>query len=66
MLHRSNLHSQEDDIELNREAINLIRLESSQTRNSPQNVYAVRDGFKTYFNGVGAVEWQWEQAEINS
>lgn len=66
MLRRSNSHSHEDDIDLNRESTNLIQLESSQFRNSAQNVYAIRDDFKTYFNGVGAVEWQWEQAEINS
>lgn len=65
MLCRFRLDSIDEHIFLDTGARNLIPIEESSTRNSAQNVYAIRDEFKNYFNGVGAVEWQWKHGELS-
>lgn len=44
---------------------NLMSLQASTQRNSSQSSFDIRNEFKNYFNGIGAVEWQSSYANEN-
>lgn len=65
ILRRANIESVPTDVGADYGVENLVSLQPTTQRNSTQNVYSIRNEFKDYFNGVGAVEWQREYANEN-